>query len=109
MDCKFLKKVIFIFFCSSLKKMFLSLHLLSEEEIQKNSSFSMNTTYDLQDSRFGSVDCTICKNKKCVGHYAELHLKTFVIHPFFASRLRDIMNEICHSCGKKLPQKRKKN
>jgi len=83
--------------------------VLSEEDIERISSFQINSTYNLSDPRFGGQPgCETCNEKNCFGHYASLDLGTYIIHPMFSKNIDRASSEICLKCNKVLHSKRSK-
>lgn len=89
---------------------------LFEKEILKklsvckvnNANNSNDNTGTLDDPRMGTIEsyqlCTTCDktNDECTGHLAMMDLQTEIIHPFYRSIVIQVLNCICHTCGKLL-------
>ena len=73
-----------------------------------NINSSIDTTGTLEDPRMGTIEnyqlCTTCEktNDECTGHLAMMDLPVNIIHPFYRSTVIQILNCICHTCGKLL-------
>ena len=74
------------------------------------SSFSLNSSYDLSDPRFGvQQDCDICKKRRCEGHFATLELGTYIIHPMFFKVVGQRIKNMCINCGEPTPVKKSRS
>jgi DNA-directed RNA polymerase beta' subunit len=86
------------------------LDILDEGVVKRTASFSLNSTYDIMDPRFGvSIDCDICGRSKCDGHYAVLDLGTYLVHPMFSKNVISRIKTMCLECGNDTPANRPKN
>jgi len=66
------------------------------------------------DPRLGTINprqrCPVCGNlpKNCPGHFGRIELAMPVIHIGYVKRIKDVLNTVCHKCGKVLlPQERR--
>lgn len=90
--------------------MHLIFDLLSEKNIDRLSSFSLNSMYNLLDPRFGvNVDCDICGKSRCYGHFATLDLGTYIVHPMFTRNVTNKIKSMCPECNNEIPVKRPKS
>ncbi len=84
----------------------MDLIFLTDEDVQKCTSFSINERFDLYDERFGSIKstskCTTCGKTEtggCFGHHGSLYLGTEIFHPMFYHEIVDAINSTCQHCG----------
>lgn len=76
------------------------LEFLTEAQIEKLSTFQLNSSFDLLDTRFGKNGaCSTCKESRCDGHYANLNIKEYIYHPIYVRYVLQSFNDHCHSCG----------
>ena len=60
------------------------------------------------DPRLGTINprkrCPICGNypKNCPGHFGRIELAMPVVHIGYVKRIKDVLNTVCHKCGKVL-------
>lgn len=86
----------------------MELSFLSDEDVQKCASFSVNERFDLHDERFGSIKstskCTTCGKTEttgCYGHYGSLYLGVELFHPMYLQEIINAINTLCQNCGSK--------
>lgn len=84
----------------------MELSFLSDTDVQKCASFSVNERFDLHDERFGSIKstskCTTCGRTEttgCYGHYGSLYLGVELFHPMYYREITTTINTMCHHCG----------
>ncbi|RDW90073.1 DNA-directed RNA polymerase II core subunit RPO21 [Aspergillus mulundensis] len=63
-------------------------------------------TKGLNDPRLGTIDrqwnCETCEEgqKECPGHFGHIELATPVFHIGFLTRIKKLLETVCHNCGK---------
>lgn len=69
------------------------------EDTRKYASFDLNSTFNLNDPRFGGTSsCVVCDRKECSGHFASLSLGSAIYHPTFMKEVQEAFNPICKKC-----------
>ena len=81
-------------------------HKISVAKIDIPESLEEQKNGSLSDRRLGTIrddyKCPTCDNdyQKCEGHFGHIDLEDAEFHVSFLSRVHEILQVVCHSCGK---------